>query len=159
MSKKKILIIVLAIITVIATLAVAVPVFADSSTTPTPPAQITTANKPGALIRLLLVQDESKVDAYIATAVSDGKITSDQAVKIKDFWTAHHAQFAKNVVLKRLLSAKDESNVKTFLDKAVANGKITQDQENKIISIWEVLHSPAPSNTTTTTTTTSTTTH
>jgi hypothetical protein len=158
MSKKKILIMTIAIITIIATLAIAVPVFADSNTTPTPPTQITTANKPGALIRLLLVQDESKVDAYIATAVSDGKITSDQAVKIKDFWTAHHAQFAKNVVLKRLLSAQNESNVKAFLDKAVANGKITQDQANKIISVWEVLHSSTKATTSTAAATTTTTT-
>ena len=144
MSKKKIIIITLAVLTIIATLAIAVPVFADSGTSPTPPAQITTTNKPGAIVRLLLVQDESKVDAYIATAVADGKITSDQAVKIEDFWTAHHAQFAKNVVLRRLLKAQNESNVKAFLDKAVANGKITQDQENKIIGIWEILHSHTP---------------
>jgi len=159
MSKKKIIIITLAVITIIATLAIAVPVFADSSTSPTPPAQITTTNKPGAIVRLLLVQDESKVDAYIATAVADGKITSDQAVKIKDFWTAHHEQFAKNAVLKRLLKAQNESNVKAFLDKAVANGKITQDQENKVISIWEVLHSPTSIASTTATTTITTTAH
>ncbi len=153
MSKKKIFIITLGVIAIIATLAIAVPVFADSSTSPTPPAQITTTNKPGAIVRLLLVQDESKVDAYIAAAIADGKITSDQAVKIKDFWTAHHSQFARNVVLRRLLKAQNESNVKSFLDKAVANGKITQDQENKVISIWETLHSHTPTATTTTTTT------
>ena len=156
MSKKKIIIVTLAVIAVIAAIAVAVPVLADSNTTPTPPAQITTTNKPGAIVRLLLVQDESKVDAYIAAAVADGKITSDQAVKIKDFWSAHHAQFARNVFLKRLLQAQNESNVKAFLDKAVANGKITQDQENKIISIWEVLHSHTPAATGTTTTVTTT---
>ena len=154
MSKKKILIITLGVIAIIATLVIAVPVLADSNTSPTPPAQITTTNKPGAIVRLLLVQDESKVDAYIATAVADGKITSYQAVKIKDFWTAHHAQFAKNVVLRRLLKAQNESNVKAFLDKAAANGKITQDQENKVIGIWEVLHSPTSTAATAATTTT-----
>jgi hypothetical protein len=97
----------------------------------TAPVQITTANKPGALIRLLLVQDQAKAFAYIAQAEADGIITADQAVKIRDFWTAHHKQFAWNFVLRRLLRAQDESNVKAYLDKAVINSKITVDQENK----------------------------
>ena len=129
---------------VIASLVFAVPTLAASASPPTTPAQITPANKPGALIRLLLVQDETKVDAYIAQAVSNGKITADQAVEVKDFWTAHHKQFAWNFTLRRLLRAQNESNVKTYLDKAVTNGKITQDQENKVLHIWEVLHTTTP---------------
>ena len=88
-------------------------------------------------------------------AEAAGKITSDQAIEIEQFWTLHHAQFAWNFVLRRLLRAQNESNVKTYLDKAVANGKITVDQENKVVAIWEVLHTPAPTITTTATTTTS----
>jgi polyhydroxyalkanoate synthesis regulator phasin len=144
MSKKKVLIIVMAALAVIAAIVFVVPVFAADAAPPTNAAQITPANKPGALIRLLLVQDEAKVDAYIAQAVQAGKITADQAVKVKDFWTAHHKQFAWNFVLRRLLRAQNENNVKTYLDKAVANGKLTQDQENKVIQIWEILHTPAP---------------
>jgi polyhydroxyalkanoate synthesis regulator phasin len=149
MSKKKILIIVVASLTLIALLITAVPVLAASSSPLTNPAQITPANKAGALIRLLLVQDETKVDAYIATAVSNGKLTADQAVKVKDFWTAHHKQFAWNFTLRRLLRAQNESNVKTFLDKVVTNGKMTPEQETKILQIWEVLHNTAPTTTTT----------
>jgi polyhydroxyalkanoate synthesis regulator phasin len=142
--KKKVLVIVLAALAVITALVFVVPVFAESASPTVAASQITPANKPGALIRLLLVQDEAKVDAYIAQAVEAGKITADQAVKVKDFWTAHHKQFAWNFVLRRLLRAQNENNVKTYLDKAVANGKITQVQADKIIAIWEILHAPAP---------------
>jgi polyhydroxyalkanoate synthesis regulator phasin len=148
MTKKKIIIIGLIVLALVATFIVSVPVLAADASPPTTPAQITPANKAGALVRLLLVQDEAKVDAYIAQAVSNGKITADQAVKVKAFWTAHHKQFAWNFTLRRLLRAQNENNVKTFLDKAVANGKITVDQENKVISIWEIVHAPAPATTT-----------
>ena len=144
MSKKKILITVMASLVLIASVVIAVPALAASSSPLPNPAQITSANKAGALVRLLLVRDEAKVDSYIAQAVSNGKLTAGQAVKVKDFWTAHHKQFAWNFVLRRLLRAQNESNVKAYLDKAVTNGKLTLDQENKIIQVWEVLHSPAP---------------
>lgn len=148
MSKKKILIIVMVALVVIASLVIAVPALAAGSSPPANPAQITPANKPGALIRLLLVQNEAKVDAYIAEAVFNGKLTPDQAIKVKDFWTAHHKQFAWNFTLRRLLRAQNESNVKVFLDKAVTDGKIKPEQETKILQIWEVLHDIAPTTTT-----------
>ena len=147
MSKNKILIIVIAAVVVITSLALAVPTLAAGGAPPPDPSQITPANKPGALIRLLLVQDQTKAFAYIAQAEAAGKITADQAVKLQDFWTAHHKQFAWNFVLRRLLKAQNESNVKTYLDKAVANGKISQTQENKIIQIWEILHNVTPATT------------
>jgi len=145
--KKKVLIIGIAVLVVIAAIVFAVPVFAESASPAVAASHITPTNKPGALIRLLLVQDEAKVDAYIAQVVQAGKITADQAVKVKDFWTAHHKQFAWNFVLRRLLRAQDENNVKTYLDKAVTNGKLTQVQEDKVIAIWEILHTPAPATT------------
>ena len=147
MSKNKILIIVIAAVVVITSLALAVPTLAAGGAPPPDPSQITPANKPGALIRLLLVQDQTKAFAYIAQAEAACKITADQAVKLQDFWTAHHKQFAWNFVLRRLLKAQNESNVKTYLDKAVANGKISQTQENKIIQIWEILHNVTPATT------------
>ncbi len=97
---------------------------------------------------MLLVQDQTKAFAYIAQAEAAGKITADQAVKIQDFWTAHHKQFAWNFVLRRLLKAQNENNVKTYLDKAVANNKISQTQEDKIIAIWEIIHNVTPVTTT-----------
>ena len=159
MSKKKLMIIGVVALVLIATIAVAVPVFAASSYATPSPTQLTQKNKAGALLRLLLVQDQTKAFTYVAQAEAAGKITADQATAIDNFWTEYHTQFTKAVVLRRLLKAQNESNVKAFLDKAVANGKITQDQENNVISIWEVLHSPNSTAATTTTTTTSTTTH
>jgi hypothetical protein len=145
--KKKVLIIVMVALAIIAAIVFVVPVFAADAAPTTNAAQITLANKPGAFIRLMLVQDEAKADDYIAKAVEAGKITADQAVKIKDFWTAHHKQFAWNFVLRRLLRAQNKNNVKTYLDKAVANGKLTPAQEDKVIAIWEILHAPAPATT------------
>jgi hypothetical protein len=140
---KKIIIMAVTLLTLIASLLIAVPVLAADNSAPANPAQITPANKAKVLVRLLLVQDEAKVDTFIAGAVAAGKLNTDQAGKVKDFWTAHHEQFTKNFILKRLLSAKDEAKVKTFLDKAVKAGKIQQAQENKIIQMWEILHNPA----------------
>jgi len=154
MNKKKWIIIGCLVLALVGALVFAVPAMAAAASPTTDPSQITTTNKPGALIRLLLVQDQTKAFAYIAQAEADGKITADQAVKIQDFWTAHHKQFAWNFALRRLLRAQNENNVKTYLDKAVANGKITVDQENKVLAIWEILHTPAPATTTPSTTTT-----
>lgn len=139
MSKRKIMIVVVASLTLIALLVIAVPVLAADSSTPTNP-----ANKAKVLIRLLLVQDEAKVNAFLDKAVDAGKLTPEQAVKVKDFWTAHHKQFARSFILKRLLRAQDEAKVKAFLDTAVASGKIQQVQADKIIQVWEVLHAPTP---------------
>jgi hypothetical protein len=141
MSKRKIITIGLSILVLIALLAITIPVLASDSGAPSDPAKITQANKAKILWRLLLVQDEAKVDAFIAKAVDASKLTSDQALKLKDFWSDHHAQFLKNLVLKRLLQAQDKSKVEAFLNKAVGAGKIQQGQADKIIHIWEILHS------------------
>jgi uncharacterized glyoxalase superfamily protein PhnB len=141
--KKKIIIISSILLVIVVAAIWAVPAFADSS--PGALALGTPKAKIGALVRLLLVQDEAKVDTYIATAVKQGKLTSEQAVKIKDFWTAHHTQFTRRVVVTRLLKAQDETKVKTFLDKAVSAGKIQQAQADKLIKIWEILHTPVTS--------------
>jgi hypothetical protein len=148
MTKNKWLIIVLAALVLIAALVISVPVLAADASPPPDPTQITPANKPGALIRLLLVQDQTKAFAYVTKAEDAGKITADQATAIENFWTAHHKQFAWNFVLRRLLKAQNENNVKTYLDKAVTNNKITQDQENKVLAIWEIIHNPAPATST-----------
>ena len=117
----------------------AVPVFAAD---PQQPAQITQANKARVLVRLLVVQNEAKVDAFIAKAVDAEKLSAEQAVKVKEFWTAHHTQFLRNIILGRLLRAKDQSKVQAFLDKAVAADKLQQAQADKIIQIWVILHTP-----------------
>ena len=94
--------------------------------------------------RLLLVNDPAKVDALIAKALTDGKLTADQATKVKTFWTANHARFTRNFVMTRLLRSPDKTKVQAFLDKAVAAGKIQQDRADKVLQVWDILHTPAP---------------
>ena len=120
----------------------AVPVFAaDPSGTTQPSVQITQqVNKVRVMVRLLLVQDEAKVDAFIAKAQDAEKITAEQATKIKEFWTNHHKQFTKKVVLTRLLWARDGAKVQAFLDKGIAAGKIKIEQAEKIMTLWNKLH-------------------
>jgi flagellar basal body-associated protein FliL len=103
MSKKKLMIIGIVALVLIATIAVAVPVFAASSNATPNPTQLTQKNKAGALLRLLLVQDKTKAFAYVAQAEAAGKISADQATAIDNFWTEYHTQFTKAVVLRRLL--------------------------------------------------------
>jgi hypothetical protein len=138
--KKKILIIGAILLATIVFCVWAIPAFADDSTS-SMPSSAPQVNKIRILARLLLVQDESKVDALIAKALDADKITAEQAVKIKDFWTKHHQQFTRRVVLRRLLRAQDGTKVQTFLNKAVAAGKIQQEQADKIMTIWNELHS------------------
>jgi hypothetical protein len=140
MTKKKWLIIGAAVLVIITVLAIAIPVYAATSDATPSPTQLTPANKAGALLRLLLVQDQTKAFAYVDQAEGAGKITADQATAVENFWTQYHTQFTKAVVLRRLLRTKNESNVKAFLDKAVANGQITQTQETNVIKLWETLH-------------------
>ncbi len=138
---KKSLIAVGAALALVIVLAIAVPAFAA---TQQPVASSQTAQqtfRPRALWNLLLIQNEARVDALIAKAQESGKITADQAVKIKAFWTEHHKQFGKNVVLTRIIWANDGSKVQAFLDKAVANGKMTQAQETKLLEFWNAVHS------------------
>ncbi len=138
--RKKIAIIAAIVLAVAVIMVWAVPALAAK----TDNAQVTQSTQQGykarVLLRLLLIQDESKVDALIAQAQTSGKITADQAVKIKDFWTAHHAQFTKKVVLTRLIWAQDGSKVQAFLDKAVAAGKLRQAQADKLMKLWQYLH-------------------
>jgi hypothetical protein len=87
-----------------------------------------------------MVQDESKVDAFLAKAEEAGKITTDQVTTIKQIWTNHHEQFKRGSALIRLLQVKDGDKVQAALDKAVGNQKITQQQANNILKLWQKLH-------------------
>ena len=152
MTKKKLIIIGIVVLAIITSLAIAIPVFAANSNATPSPTQLTPQTRAGALLRLLLVQDQSTAFGYVSQAEAAGKITTDQATAIDSFWTEYHAQFAKAVILRRLLRAQNESNVKAFLDKAVASGQITQTQENNVINLWETLHPFASATATSTTT-------
>lgn len=142
--KRKILVIGSTVLALVVLGLAAAPAFAANGVGLPQPAQITTSNKEGVLVRLLLVQDEAKVDAFIAKAENAGKLTDDQGVKVKEFWADNHANFFKNIRLVMLLRAKDESKVQAYLDKAVASGKIQQAQADKVIELWEIVHAPRP---------------
>ena len=68
MTKKKLIIIGVIVLALIAALAIAIPVYAATSNATPSPTQLTPANKAGALLCLLLVQDQTKVFAYVAQA-------------------------------------------------------------------------------------------
>jgi hypothetical protein len=96
--------------------------------------------KRGKLVRLLMVQDESKVDAFLAKAKAEGKITVQQTANIKNIWANHHAQFAQGAPLARLLQAQDIVKVQSYLNKAVNNNKITQQQADRAMDLWQKMH-------------------
>jgi hypothetical protein len=92
------------------------------------------------LARLLLVQNEARVDAVIAKAAESGKITGNQATRIKEFWTENHKSFTRQAVLTRLIWIKDGAKVDAFLDKAVSAGKMKQEQADKLMAFWNTVH-------------------
>ena len=79
-------------------------------------------NKIRILVRLLMVQDESKIDTFLTQAKDAGKITAQQVITIKEIWTNHHEQFKQGSALVRLLQANNGTNVRIFLGKAVVVG-------------------------------------
>ena len=120
----------------------AVPVFAADGSGETAPATHCAQgwHKMRILGRLLLIQDEAKIDALITKAVEADKLTDEQAVKVKDFWTNHHQQFGKKVFLTRLIWVEDGAKVQAFLDKAVTAGKINSEQAGNVMTLWNKLH-------------------
>jgi uncharacterized glyoxalase superfamily protein PhnB len=140
--KRKIAIVGSILLVLIVLTAWTVPAFAaDPSGASQPSTQSTQqGNKVWVMRHLLLVQDEAKVDAFIANAQDTGKITAEQAAKIKEFWTNHHEQFAKRVILGRLLLVQDEAKVDAFIANAQNAGKITAEQATKIKEFWTNHH-------------------
>jgi len=120
----------------------AVPVVAvDPPSAIQPSAQSTQqGNRVWAMAPLLMVQDEAKVDALIATGEGDGKITTEQAAKIKEFWSNHHTQFAGAAKLVPLLMVQDEAKVDALIATAEGDGKITTEQAAKIKEFWSNHH-------------------
>jgi len=139
---KKLIVIISLVLAVGIFAGVAVPIFAAD---PAGSVQTTNQNlnRPGRaflLAKLLLVQDQAKVDQLLATAVANNKLTADQAAKIETFWTNHHAKFTKRVVLGQLIKIQDEGQLNNVLNTALTKGKINQDQANRIIAAWEKIH-------------------
>jgi len=138
--KRKIALIASVVLAIVVLSIWAVPVFAADGSGATPPAAQGAQgwHKMKVLGRLLLIQDEAKVDALIAKA--GDKLTPEQAGKVKDFWTNHHQQFGKKVFLTRLIWVEDGAKVQAFLEKAESAGKINEEQAGRIMDLWEKLH-------------------
>jgi len=83
MNKKKWIIIGCLVLALVGALVFAVPAMAAAASPTTDPTQITTTNKPGALIRLLLVQDQTKAFAYIARLKLTAKLPPIRRLRFK----------------------------------------------------------------------------
>jgi hypothetical protein len=142
--KRKIIVIACGVLLSAVLLFGAIPVAAADGPSTTSPPATQTAGKGTLFVRILSIPTQSQLEALLTKAEANGKITSAQATKIENFWTANHAKFVKVVkakILQRLLSVKNEASLKAFLDKAVSAGKITATQESTIIRLWESAHS------------------
>ncbi|MDP2919365.1 MAG: hypothetical protein Q8O43_04005, partial [Dehalococcoidia bacterium] len=91
------------------------------------------------LKELMQIQDEAKLDEALANLVKDGKITAEQAVKIKEQWKAQRERIQFQQLLKRLLSIQDEAKLDEALANLVKDGKITAEQAAKIKEQWKKL--------------------
>jgi hypothetical protein len=122
-------------------LAVSSLAFAADNPTPTLAAPGAPAvNKARVMVRLLMIQDESRVDALLQKAVDAGKLKSDQVTTIKGLWTEHHSQFAAGKPLVRILLVRNGARVQALLGRAVHSGRLEQPQADKIWSLWEAVH-------------------
>ena len=135
---RKVVIWVVALLALMVMVVSAVPAMAADNTTP--PA----ADGPGKgqlVKRLLRIQDEARVDELLARAVAAGRITQNQAERIKAAWEKHYEKAGRRIALGRLMRLQDEARVDELLAQAVADGKITADQAAKIKQAWENRHS------------------
>jgi hypothetical protein len=141
--KRKITIFIGLLLTIIVLAITVVPVYAsdDPGITASTIQNDQGCNKIKILGHLLLIQDEAKIDAIIDRAVDVGKLTDQQSIELKDFWTTYHEQFTKKAALIRILRANDGAKVQAFLDRCVTAGKINAEQAGKIMTLWEKLHS------------------
>jgi polyhydroxyalkanoate synthesis regulator phasin len=93
---------------------------------------------PGQLLkRLLSIQDETKLDDALASLVKEGKITTEQAGKIKEQWKAQQERIRFAETLKRLIQLKTEGELDTALNTLLSEGKITEAQAGKIKEQWK----------------------
>ncbi len=137
---KKIIIVASSLLILAALTLSAVPALAaGGSDTPCPP----TAEQVGKgrlARRFLGIQDEAKVDELLARALEAGRITPEQAERIKTAWENNHERVGRRMVLGGLMGVQDEAKVDDILAQAVANGKITDDQAARIKQAWENRH-------------------
>ena len=138
--KRKIAIISAVVLAVVALATWAIPSFAAGTSIPSQAtSQNPQVNKARVLVRLLMVQDGTKVDAFLSKVHGAGKLTGTQAAEIKTVWTNNHAAFAPGKPLLKLLAMRSATNLDIVLQKGVAAGKLQPVQANKIEALWHQL--------------------
>jgi len=79
---------------------------------------------------------EEELDAALAEQVAAGRITEQQAAKIKERWQ-HAKQNMKRVRIMKHLLQMDEAELNEWLAEQIAAGKIDEEQAAKIKERWQ----------------------
>jgi competence protein ComGC len=90
--------------------------------------------------RIMGIKDEASLDTALANLAKAGRLTQEQAVKIKTQWQKQQAQNQELPALARLRAIADEGKLNEALSRLVADGRITQAQATKIQQQWQKTH-------------------
>jgi hypothetical protein len=93
--------------------------------------------------RILGIKDEASLDAALTKLVGEGRLTQDQASKIRTQWEKRQGQSRKTPALSRLRSIQDEGKLNDALNRLTTAGRITQDQAARIRQQWQKQHARA----------------
>lgn len=86
-----------------------------------------------------LEQLKAEMNALIDQAVTDGKITAEEAARLKAAKTRLHHDRGHDPrgFLKRFGRNATEAEVRARLNQAVKNGRITQEQADQMLKRWQ----------------------
>jgi len=87
--------------------------------------------------RILGIKDEVSLDATLVKLFGEGKLTKEQATKIKTQWQKRQGQNRPFPAIDRLRAIQDEGKLKEALQNLVTDGKITPDQAARIHQQWQ----------------------
>ena len=133
------ILIAVSLVTLIALFFITVPVIANNNTDNNGMNRINTENETGLITNLLVVQDKAKVEALIARALDSGRITPEQAVRIKDAWVANYQKATVSnarLIMQRLITMWDKAKVEALIARALDSGRITPEQAVRIKDAW-----------------------
>jgi polyhydroxyalkanoate synthesis regulator phasin len=87
--------------------------------------------------RILGIKDLASLDAALSKLIGEGKLTQEQAAKIKDRWQKRQGHDRPFPAIDRLRAIQDEGKLNEALIRLVADGRITQDQAARIRQQWQ----------------------
>jgi hypothetical protein len=93
--------------------------------------------------RIFGIKDEGSLDAALAKLVGEGRLTEEQATKIRAQWKNRQGRSRQTPVLNRLRGIKDEGKLNDALLRLTTSGRITQDQAARIRQQWQRQHDRA----------------